>query len=231
MEDVATPEDDYPLVSAIMLAGRTSLPDVLSAIDCFRKQTYPYKELIIVNNAKTQFDAASLNIQAEKDVFLVDTPFHLATGMARNYGIAAANGRILAQFDPNYWYAPNRLESQVATLAGNEAQIIVLASTLAYSFGSGRATYNQNDKQAVLSTMLCVRPSGIDYPNVDRQEELGFLERMQQAGARLISMPAPELGCHLYLTDRDRITKPINCGLSSEHFKLIKKIVKGHRAL
>jgi len=217
---------DYPLVSAIMLAGRASTQDIISAIANFKQQTYPYKELIIVNNAKTQFDAAALNIQATRDVFLVDTPFHLSTGMARNYGIAAANGRIIAQHDHNYWYAPNRLESQIATMANNEAQIVVLTSTLSYSFGSGRASYHKNDKEAILNTMVCVRPAGIDYPNIDKQEELGFIERMQQAGARLISMSAPELACYLYLTDRDRITKPVKCELSNDHFKLIKKILK-----
>lgn len=218
----------WPLVSAIMLAGRTTKADILSAIRCFRDQTYPYKELIIVNNAPTQFDAVSLNIQAERDIFMVDTPFHLSTGMARNYGIAAANGRILAQFDPDHWFAPNRLESQIATMAENGSQVSVLTSTLSYSFGSGRATYLQNDKQVVLNTIVFVRPHSIDYPNIDKQEELGFLEKLQKVGIQILSMSAPELACKLYLTDGERIKKPVNCGLSPEHFKLIKKIVKNY---
>lgn len=220
---------DVPLVSAIMLAGHTALPDILAAIDCFRQQTYPYKELIIVNNAKSQFDAASLNIQAQRDVAFVDTPMPFFAGMARNYGIATANGRILAQFDPDYWYAPNRLEAQIATLVQEEANVVVLASTLQYSFVSGRASYQQNDRNAVLGTMLYVRPNGIDYPNIDKQEELGLLEKFQQAEAKIVAVPNPELACKFCYTSGERVKKPQNAGLTKPHFEVVKRILKGRR--
>jgi hypothetical protein len=213
-----------------MLAGRTPLHDVLAAIDNFRHQTYPYKELIIVNNARSQLAASELNIQASRDVFMVDTPFYLSTGIARNYGIAAANGQILAQWDPEFWFAPNRIEAQVATMAQDEAQVVVLAETMSYSFGSGRASYWTNDKRAVLNTMLFVRPTGIDYPNIEKQEELGMLERLQKAGGRVISMPSPELACRLSLTDGERVLTPVNSGLTSPHLKVLKSILRGYRA-
>ena len=76
--------EEYPLISAIMLAGRVQLEDILTCIECFKAQTYPYKELIIVNNTKTQYEAATLELQAEKDVFIVDTPTELSAGMARS---------------------------------------------------------------------------------------------------------------------------------------------------
>lgn len=220
---------DVPLVSAIMLAGRTSLPDILAAINCFQAQTYPYKELIIVNNAKSQFDAASLNIQAQRNVALIDTPYPFFAGMARNFGISTANGRILAQFDPDYWYAPNRLDAQVTALANEEANVVVLASTLQYSFVSGRASYQQNDRNAVLGTMLYVRPNGIDYPNIDKQEELGLLEKFQQAEAKIVAIPNPELACKLCYTSAERIEKPKNAGLTKSHFEAVKKALKGRR--
>ncbi len=220
---------EYPLVSAIMLAGRTSIEDVLIAIDCFKAQTYPYKELIIVNNAKTQFDAAALNIKADREIFLADTPLQYFAGMARNYGIAAANGQILAQFDPDFWYAPNRIEAQVATLAENRAQVAILNSTLCYSFMSGRASYMTNERQAILNTMVCIRPPNIDYPNINKQEELGFLEKMIKAEMSVISLPAPNLACKLFLTNGERTYKPINNGLSKDDFKLVKKIAKCYR--
>lgn len=221
--------EEYPLVSAIMLAGRTSIKDVLSAIKCFKAQTYPYKELIIVNNASNHLEASGFNIKAEQDIFLIDTPFGLSSGMARNYGISAANGRILAQFDPDYWYSPNRLESQVATLAENNAHIAVLSETLNYSFTSGRATYQTNDRKAILNTMVFLRPSGIDYPNVERQEELGIIGKMQEEGMTIISMPTLELACKFQLTSGERVLKPTNCGLLAQHFKIIKRILKDRR--
>jgi glycosyltransferase involved in cell wall biosynthesis len=221
-----TPED-YPLVSAIMLAGRHPIKDVLAAIACFRAQTYPYKELIIVNNAANQFDASALNIKAERGIFIVDTPYPFFAGMARNYGIAAANGKILAQFDADYWHAPGRLEAQIATLAEHEGHVAVLASTLSYSYVSGRASYNTNDRGAILGTMVFVRPQNIDYPNIDKQEEHGILDKFQKANLDVISLPAPTLACKLHLGGD--VIKPANVGLSKQDFTLVKKILKDRR--
>ncbi len=219
-------QDPYPLVSCVLLAGRISKQDLHAAIDCFKAQTYPYKELVIVNNAPSQFAASELNIKAEKDVVLIDTPLQLFAGMARNYGIATANGQIIAQFDADYWHAPNRLETQILSLAENEAHISILNHTLNYSTISGRASYNENDKKAILGTMVFIRPDKIDYPNIDKQEELGLLERMIQANMKIISSNNPELACKLCLTKLERTYKPVNCGLSKDHFKLVKRIVK-----
>jgi glycosyltransferase involved in cell wall biosynthesis len=226
---MSDPSADYPLISAILLAGRTPVLDILAAIDCFRTQTYPYKELVIVNNAPSQFDAAALNIAAERDIFLIDTPMPYFAGMARNYGIAAANGKIIAQFDPDYWHAPKRLEIQVATLADNQAHVAVLTSTLAYSFVSGRGSYLTNERNAILGTMVFVRPANIDYPNIDKQEELGILEKMQKAEMKIISLPATELACKLYLTRDQQIRSLQPVGLTKPHASLLRRILKDRR--
>lgn len=219
---------EYPLVSAIMLAGRMPTAAIKAAIACFRAQTYPYKELIVVNNARTQFEASALNLRAERDVMVVDTATPYSAGMARNYGISTANGRILAQFDANYWHAPDRLEAQVATMAQNGASVVVLTQTLRYSFISGRASLQSNDRNAILGTMLFVRPQGLDYPNADKQEEWGLLDKFQQAQAKVISMPTPGLMCKLCGVPGKM--KPTNSGLSTEEFATIRKFLRNYRA-
>lgn len=219
-----TPE--YPLVSAIMLAGRNSTLDVLAAIKCFQTQTYPYRELIIVNNAKNQFEASKLNIQAERDIFLIDTPSELSAGMARNYGIRAANGQILAQFDADYYHDPKRLEAQIATLAENESHVCVLSETFGYSFVSGRAFLHTNEKTAIMGTMVFLRPTNIDYPNHLKNEEFGILDRMVKAEMKPISMSQPELACKFYLTKGKRTHNPTNHNLKKKQFQIVKRIVK-----
>ncbi len=218
---------EWPLVSAIMLAGKMPLAAIKNAVTCFRAQTYPYKELIIVNNAPTQFEASALNLRAERDVMVVDTATHYSAGMARNYGISTANGRILAQFDADYWHAPDRLESQVATLAQNGANVVVLTQTFRYSFISGRASLLTNTRNAILGTMLFVRPQGLDYPNANKQEELGLLEKFQQAQGKVISMPTPHLMCKLCGTPGK--VKPTNIDLPKESFVMLRKALRGYR--
>lgn len=229
-EEVEEAEDKFPLISAIMIAGRTSIPDVLAGIRCFQAQTYPYKELIIVNNAKTQFDASELNIRAERDVFVVDTPQEISAGMARNIGIRAANGQILAQYDVDSYHHPQRLESQVATLAENEAHVCVLSETLRYSFVSGRASLNTNDKEAILCTMVFLRPAKIDYPDFIKHEEYGFLDRMVKADMKPIAMSKPELYCKFDFAADEPAESQINHGLTKKQFQAVKKILKDRRA-
>lgn len=232
MDDATLKSDqteEYPLVSAIMLTGRVTLLDALAGIKCFQAQTYPYKELIIINNAKNQFAASELNIKAEHDVFVIDTPQELSAGMARNFGIRAANGQILAQFDADCYYHPERLESQIAALAENETHICVLSETLLYSYISGRAFLNNNDKQAILGTMVFLRPVNIDYPDFIKHEEFEMLDRMVKANMKPIAISKPELCCKFYFATDERIEDPINHGLTKKQFQAVKKIVKDRR--
>lgn len=217
-------DDNYPLVSAIMLAGRHKADDIVSCVDCFSNQTYPYKELIIVNNAKNQFQASELNIEATRDVFLIDTPYKLSAGLARNYGISAANGRILAQFDADYWHHPQRLELQIAALASEEAHISVLAKTMEYSYYSGIAKYQINEKNAILNTMVFTRPADIDYPNSEKGEELGILNKLIQTGRKVVSLDQSSLACKLYFHGDN--TEIRNDGLSKADSKVLQKLLK-----
>jgi glycosyltransferase involved in cell wall biosynthesis len=217
---------EWPLVSCIMLAGRTPLPEVHAAIQCFRQQTYPYKELVIVNNARSQFQASELVIDAERGVFIADTPTHYSAGMARNHGIAAANGQIIAQFDPDFWHAPNRIEAQVATVAESQAHIAVLASCLSFSSLSGAARPFTNAAKAIMASMVFIRPKKLDYPDDDKHEEHALFQRLTKAGMRGIAMDSAEsaaLMCKLYFGG-DRV--PENVGLSSSHFRTVQKLIQ-----
>lgn len=191
-------DNQLPLVSAIMLAGDTPITDIKQAITCFQQQTYPYKELIIINNAKSQLAASELNIDAQRDIFILDTPARLPAGLARNYGISGANGTILAQFDADWWYSPERLECQLAAMAQQTAHICMLARTIAFSHCTGLGTYYTNDRNTIYGTMVCIRPHGIDYPNYEKNEEFGFLDRMLQAGQKAITIDNPFLAIKRY---------------------------------
>lgn len=200
-----------------MLAGRNPLADTLRCIGYFQSQTYPHKELIIVNNSLQQH---TMNF-IQDNIITIDTASILTTGMARNRGISAANGQILAQFDADYWHAPSRLSAQVATMANEKAHICVLANTMHYSFISGRARIFRNKQNAVLNTMVWIRPTNIEYPNLSHGEEFGLLQKLLQLGMLPIAIDKPELCCKLVLTKSERQTKPTNVDLTEEQFAII----------
>jgi glycosyltransferase involved in cell wall biosynthesis len=235
-------EQEYPLVSAIMLAGKIAPANIMAGIECFKSQDYSYKELIIVNNAQNQLDASSLNIKAEKDIFIVDTPQHLTTGMARNYGISAANGQILAQFDADYWHSPSRLSAQVAGMAKNESHIAVFNKTLSYSYVSDYASYHTNPKEIILETMVFIRPKEIDYPNIEKNEELGILNKLNNIDYKTISINNPVLCCKLFFTDhttvatiekgsKSKLNITKNPAMSKEHYEITKSMLDNRESL
>ena len=222
--------DEHPLVSSIMLVGYMSIKDILAGIRCFQEQTYPNKELIIVNNAKTQFAASELNIRAEKDVFLVDTPECVPAGQARNFGITAANGRILAQFDANYWFDKDRLSLQISSLIQHEAHVSVLPSVLNYSYASGIASIFTSPGKVVFGTMVFIRPRDIDYPPTIKGEEYGILQKLSQAKFKIISVDKPELACRLCLTLREEVLKIAEeRGLQKGQSAIIRAMIKARR--
>ena len=225
-------QEEYPLVSAIMLAGKTTPANVMAGVECFKSQNYPYKELIIVNNAQSQLDASSLNIKAEKDVFIVDTPQHLTAGMARNYGISAANGKILAQFDADYWYSPDRLSTQIAGMAKNESHVAVFNKTLSYSYASGRVSYHTNPKEIILETMVFIRPKEVDYPNIEKNEELGILNKLNGIDYKTISINNPILCCKLFFTNHTAAaTTKQEQKVSTDHYKIAKSMLDSRKSL
>lgn len=193
-------EEEFPLVSAIMLAGRVPPKDIQVAIDCFKAQTYPNKELIIVNNCATQFEATNLNIYAQRNVFILDTPVLLRAGMARNYGINAANGRIIVQFDPDFYHTPKRIETQLTALANNEAGMCLLTECMSFSLVSGAVRRYTNARNAIMNSMIFIRPQGIDYPDQEKGEELALADQFNKAGVKIISLAEPTLMMKIFTT-------------------------------
>ena len=219
-----TSNDDYPLVSCIALAGNHSISEIRKTIEQFNNQTYPYKELIIVNNCKTQSAASDLVLEASPNVFIIDTPKYFGAGMARNYGIMSANGQILAQFDINYWHSPDRIQSQVNALTAG-AHICLLSSIITFSGYSNTARIFKNNRSAVLNTMVFIRPKDIDYDNVESNEESSIMQKMMNQGFKPIALDAPELCCKIEIPDNYKAKKLTFEDLTKKQTALIKSIV------
>lgn len=198
--------DEFPLVSAITLAGKCPNWHIFSVVECFKRQSYPNKELIIVNNAQNQFQASGLIIN-ENNVFIVDTPELLSAGQARNFGLSAANGSIIVQFDSDSWHHDDRIGLQVAAMAANEAHVCLLARTMKYSYISGMASIWHNHRNGILNTMAFVRSDAI-YNDIEKNEEFSLLQKMPEA--KTISIDLPWLICKFIHTLHEPCLKPKN---------------------
>jgi glycosyltransferase involved in cell wall biosynthesis len=111
-----------PLVSCLMVTGRRPHLAAL-AIEAFRRQTYPHKELVIIDDSGS--DAVG-EILADGDdaIRWIRVPQeNKPLGALRNLALAEAKGDLLCQWDDDDLSAPARIERQVRALkaAGAEA--------------------------------------------------------------------------------------------------------------
>lgn len=232
--DVTNPE--LPPVTAVMVVGKMPQWQVQLAVNCFENQTYKNRELIIINNCITQYQASGLDLVLPRDAdgrktiaHVFDTEQIMSAGMCRNYGISMASSNILIQWDAHCWHSPYRIEEQLQFLTKHEAQVCMLTRTLEYSYGSGYASYWTNRKHVIPNSMMMLRPKDDDYADLNKGEELTLLTKLIASGYKPIAMDRPHLMCRMHYSDQGRIQKPIALPLappSPEHMQLLRDVVQ-----
>jgi glycosyltransferase involved in cell wall biosynthesis len=101
-----------PLVSCLM-PTRDHNGFVPQAIAYFQRQDYPHRELVIVDDGR---DPVGDLIPADPRIRYVRLPHVMPLGTKRNLTCELAKGELLAHWDDDDWYAPDRLSRQAAGL-------------------------------------------------------------------------------------------------------------------
>ena len=104
-----------PKISALLLTGkcveRLALARV--AVDCFFNQTWPNKELVVVNHGElslVDYLPLSQRVAVREVMFTRDEKLFL--GDLRNISMSYATGDWLIQWDDDDWHHPSRMEVQ-----------------------------------------------------------------------------------------------------------------------
>src|SRR4051794_20594341 len=102
-----------PSVSVILTTRNR--PRFLSvALACYQRQTYPGRELIVVDDGD-DFPADEATIAAVGGR-LLRLPPGTPLGAKLNHGLQVAGGRFCQKMDDDDWYAPRFLEKMVSTV-------------------------------------------------------------------------------------------------------------------
>jgi glycosyltransferase involved in cell wall biosynthesis len=120
----------------VTAAGR--LEYAKRSIQCFVDQTYPNKELVIVNEGPVEYQhqiEATLNGTPARVIWLRGK---YTLGELRNISIYAASGDIICQWDDDDFSFPTRLTAQYSRLKRAGAAAAYLTNQLHYYFGSSR---------------------------------------------------------------------------------------------
>jgi hypothetical protein len=73
-----------------------------------------------------------------------------------------------------------------------------------------------NDQNAILNSMVFIRPQNIDYDNVNKQEEKTIMQKLLANGHNAISLPMPQLIIKLIGTGTLDIITSFNLDKSQE---------------
>jgi len=199
MTTLYTSECEVPLVSCLMVTGdRARL--CARAIACYEAQSYPNTELVVVDDGSQDLGERLARVRSGPVVYLkLDRDQRRRSlGELRNLSLDAAQGELLAQWDDDDWYHPDRLTEQVAALG--KASACVLASTLMHvdSGPWSEHPYEGSLPGGVPGTIVHRRAPEKRYPEIGRAEDTVYLEQFARRGGVSVLAGRPHLFLRCY---------------------------------
>lgn len=184
-----------PLVSIVIsiFNGETYARQAIeSALD----QTYPRKEILVVNDGSTDRTAEILS-SIESKIIRIDQK-NRGLGASRNAAIQIAKGDYFAFLDHDDYWPEHKLSVQMEALLASPSDPLVFGHVQQFLCPS--LTQEEKDKLLVPSSILPAQLAGTLLISRSRLEEIGpFLEERKQLGefmewySRVIEKKIPTL--------------------------------------
>lgn len=138
-------------VSAIMpTRARPEL--VVRALDCFFAQTYPHRELIILDDSDAPSFPASVARLDGISYLRIDERLTIAE--KRNRCCQMASGDVIMHWDDDDWSSPQRMMAQIALLNHFGKSVTAFHSMLFYDDLRARAVKYVGDRSYAIGTSL-----------------------------------------------------------------------------
>ncbi len=149
---LANASESKPLVSCLMPTGNRER-FARQAVRYFQRQTYPSRELVIVDDGDTDDDGTVDDDDRSGDhamsglphwadleregcepapVQYLRVPAGTSIGAKRNAAVQAARGELLLCWDDDDWYGPERIERQIEPILAGRAGVTALGQSLFY---------------------------------------------------------------------------------------------------
>lgn len=148
-----------PLVS-VLLCTINRAERMKIAVDCFRQQTYPNLELIVV--ASGVQDVSELVADILNCTYIWSTAKNLST--KRNAGIRAAQGTYICHFDDDDWSGPERVADQYAALLRGGPGKVMHGYSTAFWWDEVRNCASQYRGSAWGATLFYERAWALEHP-------------------------------------------------------------------
>ena len=190
---------NLPLVSCIMPTYNRRF-FVSQAIKYFLRQDYRNKELVIVDNGTDK--VMDLIPQDDRIKYIRVEKKELSIGYLRNLAVQQSNGKTIAHWDDDDWYAENRISYQVQPLLEGKAEVCGIDTGFIYnlqenSFWSCKPSLHAKMFYADIHggsifffKELWEKYS--KYPDISLAEDSGFLSAISKK-ARIVKLPNKDI--------------------------------------
>lgn len=192
----------WPLVSCIMPTYERRRY-VAQAVQSFLQQDYPNRELIVVDDGA---DAIGDLVKGVANVQYVRVP-RTSIGAKRNLACRHSRGEIIAHWDDDDWYSPDRLRYQVAPILAGKADLTGLDNAFVLELPDGEfwTTEPQLHQRLFVGNVhggtIVYRKElwtqGVRYPETNLGEDAWLLNRAMKQGKRLLRLANP--GVFIYV--------------------------------
>lgn len=144
-----------PLVS-IITPTYNSARFIEQTIASVQQQTYPYWEMLVIDDASADNTVAIVSDLAKTDarIKLIKVGKNRGAGYARNKGINAALGRYIAFLDADDLWLHHKLETQVALMEEQNVLVCFSSYQLMDEFGNGLPTIIEALTEVTYNKML-----------------------------------------------------------------------------
>jgi len=174
---------DKPLVSCLMVtANRIDRARV--AIKCFAEQTWPNKELVIIDDGVEDYAPMIAEFDCSHQVRYIKLPEspRLSLGELRNVSIDESRGNWCAQWDDDEWYHPERLEVQLQAALQSNVGACALQWTLMHVEDADRQSFTfRGDSGIATPGTLLFQKSSERYQHLARNEDGLFMRDVRES--------------------------------------------------
>jgi glycosyltransferase involved in cell wall biosynthesis len=201
-----------PLISCIMASRGNPYPAGL-AIDCFRRQSYAERELVIITAATDGALRDLVETLADPAIRLIQADAGAKVGDLRNAAIAESDGDLLCIWDDDDLSHPDRLALQYRAMRDARAQGCFLARVLLW--WPARQMLAVSCLRTWENTMLVERSRFPSYPGDQPRGEDTYVAEALRTSHRLILHDVPEAYC--YVAHGDNLWH-------EEHFEMLFRV-------
>jgi glycosyltransferase involved in cell wall biosynthesis len=186
---------DAPLVSCLMVTcGRPRL--AARAIECFLAQSYPNRELIIIDGGESDELQQGIEALCYPPVKLHRRPqAGRSVGELRNLAVTESNGRYLCVWDDDDLYDPDRLAFQMSALTTLNADACFLARLQLW--WPQRRILAVSFRRMWEGSMICARDKMPRYQALHRCEDPPVAYRLWRL-QRVVILDEPRLYTYIF---------------------------------